>query len=303
VIDRATASNIIAFEQQRPKSDPSGRRSVVAEAIGSFGAIAAAVAAIVGTATAWDDLATALRIAIPAVGAVILFVAGAVVPEVPGDHDTTDPAMVRLGALLWLLACGALATTIVIAATDALDLPGEVTGTVTGGTLLAVALPLLRRRPTPHLHVPVIAASTTLVLAVLSFFGELEGARVGIALTVLGVVVMIIGARGVLPSVWTTVVLGTGLAFVGAEMFNETSDVLAVIVGLVLAAGTLAAFVRVRHQALLVSGLFLAAVFVVQGVVQITSQGDGNAGAIAAIFVLGLVALGASVWAIRRTRA
>jgi hypothetical protein len=101
VIDAGAAQRILAFEAEH--AAPRSRIPIAAEAIGYVGAalVVAAIALLVGGR--WDDQAVAVRIAVFAVPALAAAAGGWTV----GRRD--DPAFVRLGSALWLLACGAAA--------------------------------------------------------------------------------------------------------------------------------------------------------------------------------------------------
>lgn len=273
------------------------RHAVLAEVLGSLGAIAAAAAAVVGTAVLWSDLTTVARTAIPAVGALALLVAGA---AVPGDGDRSSE---RLGALLWLLAVGAVAATVAVITTDILEWAGQNVALAAGVVALALSLSLLRRSRSPHLVLAVVgSALCSAVGAILQYDGA-QAEHIGVVVMCLGAAVVLLGWAAVLPQRSTTTVAGGIVAFVGAEMLGGLADHWPIVAGAVIASGLLALFVGSRDRAALVTGLTAALVVVIQGIVELAADDGGGAGrnrwVVLLVFAVGAAVLAASIIAIR----
>jgi len=272
---------------------PARPPGVLAEVLGSLGAIAAAIAAVVGTVSLWGDLSTAARVAVPAFGALALFAAGAVVPL----HR--DASTDRFGALLWLLACGALTATTVIVGTELFEWDDQ-NVILTAGIVTAVAgIPLLWLRPTVHLHLPVVGSMVAVAVGLVHQYDHATSGQVGAVLVCVGLVVMVLGWGGVLPSFTTSALLGAGIAFVGTEMTMDVADHWPVVVGLGIAAMLLVAFVADRRRVLLVLGLIYAIVFVAQGIIQATQRqgatGGRNLWIVLVVFTLGMGVLAVAI--------
>jgi hypothetical protein len=276
---------------------PSGaRRVIVSEVLGSLGAIAACASAVVGTAVLWEQLTTTARTAIPAVGAAALFAAGAVVPR--GE----DRSAQRLGALLWLLATVATGAAMAVLGTDALGLAGQNVALISGAVPLAISIVLLRHFPSPHLVLAVVGASVCTAVGTILQYDAARAAHVGVVLTCLGASLVLLGWSGILPDRSTGVVSAAAVALVGVEMLGDLARHWPIVGGGLLALGLLALFMASRDRASLVSGLAIAIVVVVQGIVQLSGgrRGDGdNRWMVLTIFAAGAGVLAASLVAVR----
>lgn len=275
----------------------SRRSAVVAEVLGSLGAIAAGVAAVVGTAVLWPDLATPARVAIPAVGTLVLLVAGIAVPK-DGDRSSE-----RLGALLWLLAIGAVAATCVIVTTDVLEWAGQNVLLVSAGVSLALSTFLLRRAPSPHLLLAVVGSAVGVTVGLVLQYDNAQPAHVGAVLVCIGAAVVLLGWAEIVPEGSTAIVAGAVVSLVGAEMLGDLQRHWPIVAGGIVALGLLAMYVGARDRAALVSGLVVAVVVVVQGIVLLAGRGGGGAGGnrwvVLLVFALGAGVLAASIIAIR----
>jgi hypothetical protein len=223
----------------------------------------------------WDDLEPWARVAIPLLGAVILLGAGAGLPR--GEDRSLD----RLGALLWLLGTGAVAAAVAIWSADVVEWDGQNVALATGAVTTALAVALVRRRPAAHQVLAVVGGITLL------------------ALGLVGIGVALIGWGGLLPSPATCYVTGGLVAGVGAQMIGDWSPWWAVIVSAMLATAWLVAAVIERNRALLVTGLLLALSSVVRGVVEASRDRGpdegGGSGVVLAVFLAGLVLVGAAI--------
>ncbi len=299
-LDRWVEAGLISPEQRQAieafehTDGERGRaRPIVAEILGSLGSIGAVVAAVIGTAMLWDDLEPWARVAVPLLGAVILLGAGAGLPR--GEDRSLD----RLGALLWLLGTGAVAAAVAIWSSDVVEWDGQNVALATGAVTTALALVLVRLRPEAHQVLAVVGGVTALTMGLVSQYDHVRPEQVGVVLVCLGIGVALTGWGGLLPSPATCYVTGGALAGVGAQMIGEWSPWWAVAVSAVLAAGWLVAAVIERSRALLVAGLLLALSSVVRGVVEASRDRGpdegGGSGVVLAVFLAGLLLVGAAI--------
>lgn len=299
IIDDRQASEIRAIEHPPSDDDHSApRRRLLAEIAGSLGAIAAAVAAVVGLAVLWGDLTDLARVALPAISTAALFAAGAVVPR-RGDSSST-----RLGALLWLLGCGALGATVVVITDGLLEWDDQNVHLVAGLAVATVALVLMRLRPEPHLQLALIAGLVGVVVGLVEQYDRATDGQIGVGLASLGGFVILLGWTRVVPSPGTSYVAGTALALLGAQLIAEEGDHWPTIIGAVSAAGLLAIFVVDRNRAALASGLVAAVVTIGQGVIRSVDRngpgGDRSTWLVAVVFAFGAGLLAVSILALRR---
>jgi hypothetical protein len=297
IIDDRQAAAIRAMEASplaAGRSTP--RRRVLAEIVGSLGAIAAAVAAVVGVAVSWSELTDVARVGIPAIGCVGLLAAGATVAS------STDSSSARLGALLLLLGCGALGATVAVLTTDILGWDDQNGQLATGLAVTGAALTLMLWRPTPHLQ---LALTAGLVLATVGLVGQYDratDAQFGVALAALGAFVVLAGWTRAVPSPGTAYVTGAAISLVGAQLVGAEGDLWPVVIGAATALGLLAVFVADRDRAALVAGLVAAVVTIGQGVVRTADRdgagGGGNTWLIGAVFAVGAGLVAAAVLAL-----
>jgi xanthosine utilization system XapX-like protein len=299
IIDARQADQIRAIEHSPSEDDHSTpRRRLLAEIVGSLGAIAAAVAAVVGLAVLWSDLTDLARVAIPAISAASLFAAGAVVPR-RGDSSSA-----RLGALLWLLGCGALGATVAVITNGLLEWDDQNVLLVTGLAVGTVALVLMLLRPEPHLQLALIAGLVGVVVGLVEQYDRATDAQIGVGLAGLGGFVILLGWARAVPSPGTSYVAGTALALLGAQFVADEGDHWPTVIGALTAAGLLAIFVVDRNRAALVAGLSAAVVTIGQAVIRSVDRngpsGDRSTWLVAVVFAFGAGLLAASILALRR---
>lgn len=102
------------LDHERAAESSPGRIPLASEAVGYIGGalILAAVALVVGRR--WDEFDAPARIAVLAIPTLLLTFAG----WWAGSSD--EPALVRLGSLLWFLSCAGLAGTLTVVFVDAM---------------------------------------------------------------------------------------------------------------------------------------------------------------------------------------
>lgn len=273
------------------------RLALFAEVLGSLGAIAAGAAAVVGTTVLWPDLTTTARVAIPAMGTILLLASGAVLPH--GGDGTTQ----RLGALMWLLSLASLAATVAILATDVLALAGQNVALVSGAAPLTLSLALLWRFPSPHLILATVGSGVCVAVGIVLQYDEARVEHVGAVLLCLGGAVVLLGWAELLPETTTGILAGAFVSLGGAEMLGEIARHWPIIAAGTLGGCLLGLFVASRDRACLVSGLIAALVAIVQGIVQLTRDeqvdGDANQWVVFTVFALGVAILTVSLVALR----
>jgi hypothetical protein len=285
-------------EQEPPLSGRSPTRATVAEVLGSLGAIAASVAAVVGTVTMWDELTSPARVSIPFLGALVLLGAGAVVP-----HD--EPSLERLGAFLWLLGIAAAGAGVAIVCIDVLEWSSPVAASVAGAVVVALSLLLSTRRREPHLVVALGGGLATLTVGVMAQYSYASGGQFGALLLAAGLGLMLFAWAERLVSTSAGYVVGGAIAFVGAQLLGDIADHWPIVVGVVLGIVFLAAYVGLRQRALLVVGLLFTVVFLVQGIVRAAAErpggGDGGGQVIVLSFAIGVALVAAALVVTRRS--
>lgn len=274
---------VAALEADRgPAAAPEGI-SRVAEALGYLGAAVAGAAALAIAAQVWDLLAVGAQAALLAVAALALWAAGEWVhrPDAPGPVR-------RLVGFCWLLACGAIAGAVAIAA-DALGVfPDEGVALPVGVVVTAVAAALWRRRPGALTLLPLFLGAQTAALGVLANVEAPPDELFGVLVWAVAV--------GWMALVWGTVVHPPGAGYVlggigalaGAQMLTVVHTGPGIALGLVTAAALLAG-VRLRHGALVGLGAAGSAVFAAQALAELFP--DAVTGPVI-VFLGGLVLLG-----------
>jgi hypothetical protein len=273
LISQEQAEEITRFEfDLEREAVPPGRprtRASVAEVLGSLGAIAASVAAVVGTVTMWGELTSPARVAIPSIGALVLLAAGAAVPR-------DEPSLERLGAFLWLLGIAATGGAVAIVCIDVVGWSSPVTAVAAGAVVVVLSLLLSTRCREPHLVVALGGGLTTLTVGLMAQYSHATGGQYGALLVALGLGLMLFAWADRLVSTAAGYVVGGAIAFVGAQLLADLAEHWPIVVGLVLGVVFLAAYVGLRQRALLVVGLLFTVVFLIQGIVRAAADRPGG---------------------------
>lgn len=249
-LSRDQAEKILEAEQVDGTEAPaptSRLRSLVAEALGYVGAALAMVAVFIVIADFWADLEPWSRVALPAVFAVAFMVAGAYI-------QGTDGAIARLGSFIWLLAAVAAALTMTVLGQEVLELDGESTGLLTGvvGAVVGAILWWFRRAALQQ-----VSAFAGLVVATLAGFAALDPglfAWAGLAVWGLGLAWGLLTWADLVPP-RTAGWLLSGLAALVGPIFLAEEQSWALWLGLLTAAGAVAASVAIGHTVLLALGI------------------------------------------------
>lgn len=249
------ADAIVVYEADHVPA-PASRVPMAAEAIGYIGGalLVAAVALLIGNR--WEDISTPTRIAVLTLATLMTAVAG----WWTGRDD--EPALQRLGSVLWLLAVAAtagLAAEIWIDAIHDNDPPGHGGALFVGGIALVAASATWLARPEPLQHVALFGGAITTSIGVLEVLVEagdsqLSATNVGLLLLALGGAWFAGGITGVLPPAVLAELAGGGLALVGAQTLRDSNDDLGLWLGLAVAVALLAAGVARSNVLVLLVG-------------------------------------------------
>jgi hypothetical protein len=278
------------LRHEEAKAAPRSRFPLAAEAVGYVGAalVVAAVSTLV--ANNYDDIAVAGRVAVFAVPAVLLALAGWWVGERP------DPAFGRLGSVAWavvaLLVMGTLIEVFVDVIHDG-D-PPEHGGPlfVGAGVLVWGVIAYALRRRTLQLLV-VIGASVATALGVVNAVETGDPHPVAYALTLwaLGMVWFAIGSSHRVEPFELPVLTGAAAALIGAQILRPEATVAALWLGL----ATAAVFVGWGIGRAEVTSLLVGAAGLFQWSPQIAIYYlEDTLGIEATLLVVGLVLLGMS---------
>lgn len=221
LIDATTARAIRTFEFQRRATrrrdpittadsaavpaSPTRRVPAVAEALGSIGAVLAAVGVVLLVRRSWADLSTIARLTIAGGATAALVLAGRHVPV------TTDTALARLRSALWLAATATAGVLGWLVADDVFGLDdGEITTAVVAFAVTSISVALWQGRDRPLQQATAIGGG---LVTVGTLGTALAGATVGgVALLAAGAAV---AAAGVL-MVGTAPALSLGIGAFGA---------------------------------------------------------------------------------------
>ena len=262
------------------------------EALGYLGGVLAIVAAFAAVSQLWPDIPASAQLAFAAAGAIALGAAAAVL--VTGG----EPAFRRLCSALWFLSTACLAAFTGVLASEVWGFSPDATTLVLSAPAMVYAAVVWWRTRAPLLHVATFAYTAATIGCAIA----LAGPGLGVWAPGLGVwgLSALWGAaayRGYLvPRNVGYLVAATGL-LVGAQMTMEVAA--GHVLALATVAGLLAAGVVLRRVWVLALGAFGVLVVVPQTATRYLPPG---AAAPLAIFIVGLVLLGAALWLARTRR-
>lgn len=294
MIDRWTADGVITREQAgRLRADvprPAPRTGLLAEGLGYLGGalVVAGLGLVAGRY--WEQLGSAGRLAVMGAAALLLAVAGAVVPR------AAKGPFARLRAVVWLCACGAVLGLLLLLADDPIGWDGEaaLSFASAGASLCAAGFWAAHRHPVQHIaaYLSVLLLGGSLV-ALLPHAGSLPG----LAIWALGAAWALLAWGGLVrPAMLGRWLGAAGLAAGAVAVAGERwGSVLAVVSVAVL----VGASVVVRDMVLL--GVASAgALFILPPVVGLWFPGVLSAAL--ALLAVGLLLVGAAVTVARRGR-
>jgi hypothetical protein len=260
LISGEQAQAIASFEAAHAEA-PARRTPLVTEALAYLGGALALAAGLVALGRVWDDMAPATRASWLAVGAVAALVAGAVV-------RSADPAIRRVGRVLWLVSAGLADAVALVVMLDVLERDGPEAAfwAFAAGSAYAAILYGLRR--TGLQQVAIFGAVAPAVGSAAAWAAEAgapplanrEGSYVGFAILALGIAWLAVGWIRVVEPERVAFVLGSSAGLVGSLIATGDAEIPASVIGLAFALSLLAASVVRRSNVLLgfgAAGTFL----------------------------------------------
>ncbi len=231
LIDDDEASAITTFEESRVPERPS-RVPMAAEAVGYIGGglLVAAIFLLFGNR--WESMATPARIAVLTAATALAALSG----WWTGRNE--EPALQRLGSVLWILAVAAtagLAAEIWIDAIHDGEAPDRGSALFIGSITLVAAIAAWTRRHEPLQHAAMFVAAivTTIGVTEMTVAERRFGVtHVAVALLVLGGAWLASGLRGWLPPALLAELAGSGTALIAAQMMREDHDEIALWLGI-----------------------------------------------------------------------
>ena len=274
LITRAEADAIAAFEALPGEERARSRMGRLTEALAYLGGALAVAAAGVLLGQVWEDLPTAARIAVPGAIWMVLFGLGWRLRE------ARQPALGRLGSVLWFVSPAALAWCVNVAAMDGFGLRERWPLLWSGAAVSAYAVALYALRPA-ILHQ--IALVVGLGMLASGLFGSAQA--VGYAIWVIGIAWILLGWRDVLVGRDAALTIGSVAALFGVTMIPVPGGLW---IGLVTSAALIGLSVALRQSPMLALGgigLFASTIGTIQHYVR------GTTGVAIGLLVAGIVML------------
>lgn len=207
--------------------------------VASYGALVlAGVAGGALAASQWRALGSSGQIALILVGALVTLVAGAGVLAI-GTHRA-----LRLGGLLWSLGTVAIATAVGLAVVHVPTHPNGSVVLAVGATAGLLGCALWRNRRLPLLFLVTVGGSIGALAGGLEMIGYHPSPTAnGSFLWCLGMVLVALGALGLIRPVWSVMATGAGLDLWAVVAISHRHPSVAVLLGLVSVAATVGAVV------------------------------------------------------------
>ncbi|MFM7687388.1 MAG: DUF2157 domain-containing protein [Actinomycetota bacterium] len=215
IIDASTRDAIVTFERNARHAATAARPTrarrvpLVAEALGYLGGILGVVGLVLLVTRYWPDMATASRLAISAAGAIGLAIGGLAV------RANGEGALIRLQAALLLAATACSAVVAGVIAVDVFDANDPpVTALACAATVALVSVGFWRFGDRPVQQATCLAALP--VTAGLVMHQVASDGFVGLAVMVMGLLLLAIGVQHVTTMPPITVGIGAAAAEIGA---------------------------------------------------------------------------------------
>lgn len=291
---RATGEHEGAVAQAVEAVTPAGSRSgLIAEGLAYVGAALALGAGFALFGELWDDLGAAARIMLSAFGTGIL-AGGAFVLR-----DRTEESLQRLATVLAALAVVGTAATIAIAMTELTSLEDGWIAVTAGLGALAVGIPVHLARESWPTTLAMGGALLTAVFGAQSLLDLFSGPLpAGITLTGLGLAWAVAGWAGQARPRSAFEVTGLLTGGVGVQLLTfEELTVVALLIGLVVAAGAMAVGLSEDRTSPAVLGGLGITVFAPQLVFELFGETIGGP---LALFVGGISLVTVAVTILRR---
>jgi hypothetical protein len=282
------AEAIERFEEHETAVETAPRRvPLVTEALGYLGAVLALAAGIALFAERWEDLAVGAKLAAIGVAAAVALGSGWLL------RSNAEPAIRRLGSVLWAGSVGLVAWFAAVLAMDVLETSDRTTAIIASVTAAIVAggLFAFRRRPLQQIALYVA------LFYVVGFVFE-DPVPIGTAMLVIALGWFALGWRGILQPRYTALVLGSLGALIGPMTITSEAIGAGVLIGLVVAAGIVAAGVVLRETVLLAIGVLGLFWFLIRG---ITYFFEGTVGVPIALLAAGAIVLAVALVLARRS--
>lgn len=295
LITHEQADRIRTFESGAAERAPAPRIPLVAEALGYLGAALALAAGRLILFRAWEDMATGARLTALGITVAILFVGGLVAGR------SGEPAIARLGSVLWALSAAVSIAFLAVLGTDAFHLkdPDALLLVGVGVTVYAGVMYAFRRQSLQQLALfagfAIIAADVGARLA----RGDapwLEGKWLSFVVWALGIAWALLAWRRVVTPTRTGLVVGSVAAlYAGAFVAPDTLRPM-LLLCLATAAGIITASVALRQTPLL--GIGAVGLFIYT-IATITEFFGNELGTPIALLVAGVLLLGVALLATR----
>ncbi|MGI5130936.1 DUF2157 domain-containing protein [Pseudonocardia sp. CA-107938] len=289
LIEPAQADAIRAAEADRTAAP---RSSLLAEALGYVGGILVLVAAITLTGRFWAELGTAGRLAVAAVAALVLLVAGV---AAPAPH-TGAPG--RLRAVVWLLSVAALAGAVGLLGEEVLGLDTDAAVVLAAGCATVYAGVLWRAHHAVPQHVAFVAALVTTAGTATELLPATTGESAWLAVWGAGLAWQLLGWGGVVTPRTAAYVCGGVAVVLGSVALADGAW------GAVLAIGSAALLVvgGVAERDLVLLGVGAVATLV--AVPRVVADRFPDTVVVALVLlVLGIALVGTGLFVARRRRA
>lgn len=288
LIDVDQANRIEAAERERAVT---GRRlPLVAEVLGYVGAVIAITAIVVTVHQLWKHVPAAVEMATAAVIAAGLLLAGAAL------RTATDPALVRLRGVLWLLSTAGAAAFVAVLTGRYLDLADPDGALMTSAAALFYAVPLWWRNRSALQHLGAFGAAVAVLATGIERIDPRAGTFVfGIAIWVFALAWGIASNRGRLVPTPVGILLSGAGALAGAIIAMDQPA------GVLLATATVAGLFAIgilTHEVPLIGMGAVGTLYVVPDAA--TRYLPGSVAAPVAVAVVGLVLLGVALWLARQ---
>ena len=249
------AAAIEDFERaaaRKAAAEAERRVPLVAEALGYLGGalVVAALALVIGRR--WQDMPELAHLAVLSVATAAVFAGGWAV------RGNDDPALGRLGSLLWFLSAAGVGGTVGSVIVDFVEPEGhaEVVRSVlvVFVVMLAWSVPLWRVRPWPLQQLATFAGVTGVVMSAIRLDEDAGPLAFGFALWIIGVGWAVLAWREAVQPVLVGYALGCFAALYAPTAIANESEGGAVLLGLATAAALTAAAVAARRPPLLLAG-------------------------------------------------
>ncbi len=225
---------------------------LVAEALGYLGGalVVAALALVIGRR--WEEIGEAGHVGLFGVATAAVFAGGWAV------RRSGEPALGRLGSLLWFLSSAGVGGTLGVVVADYVEPQGH---TATVRSVLAVfagvtawSIPLWRVRRWPLQELAVFVGTTGVVMSVVGLDADAGPTAFGVAIWGMGAIWVLLAWRGVVEPVIVGYALGCVSALYGPALIADRWAATAVLLGLATAVALTIVAVVGRIPALLIAG-------------------------------------------------